>query len=214
MPNENPSDSLISAEMIEDFLAALSRRAEPGEGVEELRSLLESAIKLGRRRALLLGREFYPTDVEFSLDLLCRWPWKPPRSLQYLEAVRRIRLDIGTAPDANKLHNAVPDETLMLSFEQLFAMQREERVQDLFRMNYAKPSGELESHPSGDRKRVLIARPEVKSHPVALEGRQLETNEMLAMFETMNLIELADFVKAFEEKFEVQDELSGRRPSG
>lgn len=125
----------LPKEVVEAFHEVLAPRLTPAESVSDF---LSGAAELGHRRATLFNREFYPTDVEFALSLFCRWPFKPPTEASYRRAVDGIRAStfqgasLGRTDELNQL---VPDETLLLSIEELFDRQRrEEGARKLLRL--------------------------------------------------------------------------------
>jgi hypothetical protein len=95
-------------------------------GEDQVDDVLIAGYSLAVKRASLFGRELFPLDAEYSLSLLCHWPLKPRGNEEVVEEIRRRSLaaarDIAQG-DPTPLDELIPDATLLLPHETLYALQ-------------------------------------------------------------------------------------------
>jgi hypothetical protein len=98
---------------------------------ENAGEVLSGASYLAARRAALLGRPYQADDIHFALAIWTFWPFKPPPPPNIEQQILRLRrvafrdvAHTNLVAEPSRLQTAVPDETLRLSFDELYARQR------------------------------------------------------------------------------------------
>jgi hypothetical protein len=88
------------------------------------KDVIAAGYHLAQRRAHALGHEPDFDDVIFAFYLLCKWPWKPEADPSAVAAGRW--LVVGAAQEKwERLDEAIADETLQMSIEQLNEAQQQ-----------------------------------------------------------------------------------------
>jgi hypothetical protein len=100
-------------------------------GGDEAGIALNAGLRLAQRRAQLLNRPAYPSDLEFGLSIMCWWPIGPKKPPQYVEHAHALRGDIRADPAV--VDSLVPDDTLIVSHAELHRRQESGRLEEVFR---------------------------------------------------------------------------------
>jgi hypothetical protein len=111
--------------------SAFSRVVEPRLlAGEDLYDVLIGTERLGLRRAELHSRAPWPLDVEFALAMWCWWPFKPELPEPEESSFFQLRAEAfnGAARGNDRFMSLVPNETLLLSLEQLYAEQQDTQL--------------------------------------------------------------------------------------
>ncbi len=124
----------MSQEDYDTLVAQIGPSLQKGEDAGEA---VSGASYLAARRAALLGRPYQANDIHFALAIWTFWPFKPPPPPKIEQQILRLRrvafrgvTRTNLVAEPGRLGTAVPDETLRLSFEELYA--RQQRSLDAF----------------------------------------------------------------------------------
>ena len=140
----------FDANDIQDISTVIEQQMREEERLEDA---LAGATYLAQRRATLMDRPHSPTrsDVEFALSIWTWWPFKPHPT----EAVESVLLQLrpraffgASSGDFTELDAFVPDETLTMSFEDLYAAQQGD-IRDFLRPEGGEPRVQDGSSGSG-----------------------------------------------------------------
>jgi hypothetical protein len=118
----------FDANDIQDISAIIIEQMRDEERLEDA---LAGAAYLAQRRATLMDRPHSPTrtDIEFALSIWTWWPFKPhpAHAVESILLQLRPRAFFGASSgDFTELDAFVPDETLRMSLEDLYAAQQED----------------------------------------------------------------------------------------
>lgn len=93
-------------------------------------SAFNAAMRLAGRRAGLLERRAYGSDVEFGLSIVCWWPTGPSKPESYVTHAHLLREYI--LKDPAVVDSLIPDATLIMSRAALYELQETGRWEDVF----------------------------------------------------------------------------------
>jgi hypothetical protein len=89
------------------------------EPYEDLEDVVSAGWLLGKRRAGLLDRDFWPgIDATYPLSVLCWWPFKPLFAAETREYIKSRRWElvqgVHQSGDIERLNSVVSDEVLRM----------------------------------------------------------------------------------------------------
>jgi hypothetical protein len=116
------------------FSSVLKYTVQEGEHVNDV---LVGSYIIGRKRSLLLKREFYVSDdVPFVLTMFCWWPFKPiisQTNSDFLLAHRGLAFRGASERPAvqDRLSDTVPEWILNMGYDGLFKILADERLESI-----------------------------------------------------------------------------------
>src|SRR5205809_3655694 len=132
---EAPLESPFGDELL-NIAASLIEPLLPPE--ESLDTFLKGAVYLAVKRARLLGRDRPKSlDLLYMISLMGLCRFEPPGTAELEEQLKRVRQGIfpGAAEgNMERLEAAVPEATLLLSFDALDALRAQGSIEGFLRM--------------------------------------------------------------------------------